>query len=154
MNYGKPVIANSTPWQDQAQIELVRHGECGFIASTPKTIAEAISKLANDAELRTRLGKNAQTNIRALADPEESTNRLEAALEAVASGRENPRASEDLARTQSAGAYLDQQQFGHSLNEQIALRPLHYRVRFHEWRTTFCRHLKWSQPPSAVAWTT
>ena len=27
MNYGKPVITNSTPWLDQAQIELVRHGE-------------------------------------------------------------------------------------------------------------------------------
>src|SRR5256885_396168 len=76
MNYGKPVIANSTPWQDQAQIELVRHGECGFIASTPGTIADAILKLANDPELRARFGKNAQTNIRNLADPEESTNRL------------------------------------------------------------------------------
>lgn len=134
MNYGKPVIANSTPWQDQAQIELVRHSECGFIASTPKTIAEAILKLANDTELRTRFGKNAQAHIRKLADPEESLNRLEAALKAAASVHENPHVSEDLARAQTAADYLDKHQFGHSFIEQVALRPLYYRVRFHQWR--------------------
>jgi glycosyltransferase involved in cell wall biosynthesis len=139
MNYGKPVIANSTPWQDQAQIELVRHGECGFIASTSKAIADAILKLANDSELRTRLGRNAQAHIRKLADPEESTDRLESALQAAVAGQENPLASEDLARAQAAAAYLDKHQFGHSFSEQVALRPLHYRVRFHQWRKTLLK---------------
>ena len=137
MNYGKAAIANSTPWQDQTQIELVRHSECGFIASTPKMIAEAISKLANDTELRTRFGKNAQAHIRKLADPEESLNRLEGALKAAASGHGNPRVSEDLARAQTAADYLDEHQFGHSWQEQIALRPSYYRARFHEWRKDF-----------------
>lgn len=134
MNYGKPVIANSTPWQDQAQIELVRHGECGFIASTPKAIADAILKLANDTELRTRFGKKAQAHVRKLADPEESTNRLEDALQAAVAGHENPHGSEDVARAQTTADYLDKHQFGHSFSEQIALRPLYYRVRFHQWR--------------------
>ncbi|HEV3100223.1 MAG TPA: glycosyltransferase family 4 protein [Candidatus Udaeobacter sp.] len=142
MNYGKPVIANSTPWQDQAQIELVRHGECGLIASTARTIADAMLKLANDVDLRTRLGSNARIHIRELANSEESTNRLETAFEATVAGHENPYASEDLAKAQATAVYLDNEQFGHSWREQIALRPLHYRVRFHEWRTTFCRHLK------------
>jgi glycosyltransferase involved in cell wall biosynthesis len=136
MNYGKPVIANSTPWQDQAQIELVRHGECGFIASTPRAIADAILKLASNTELRTRFGKNAQAHIRKLADPEESTNRLEAALQSAVAGRDNPHASEDLARAQAAADYLDKHQFGQPFSEQIALRPLYYRVRFHQWRKT------------------
>jgi glycosyltransferase involved in cell wall biosynthesis len=134
MNYGKPVIANSTPWQDQAQIELVRHSDCGFIASTPRTIADAILKLATDSELRTRFGKNAQAHIRKLANPEESTDRLESALQAAVNGWGNPLASEDLAKAQVAADYLDKHQFGHSFSEQIALRPLHYRVRFHQWR--------------------
>jgi glycosyltransferase involved in cell wall biosynthesis len=143
MNYGKPVIANSTPWQDQAQIELVRHGECGFIASTSGTIANAILKLANDSELRTRFGKNAQAHIRKLANPGESTDRLESALRAAAEGHENPLASEDLTRTQAAATYLDKHQFGHSFCEQIALRPLYYRVRFHQWRKAIgCRVLE------------
>jgi glycosyltransferase involved in cell wall biosynthesis len=139
MNYGKPVIANSTPWLDQAQIELVRHGECGFIASTAQAMAQRVLQLANDAHFRSTLGSNAQKHIRQLADPVESTNRLEAALGAVAAGLENPRATEDLIRAQQAADYLDSQQFGHSFTEQIALRPLHYRVRFHEWRRTLRR---------------
>lgn len=134
MNYGKPVIANSTPWQDQAQIELVRHGECGFIASTSRTIADAILKLAGDAQLRTRLGKNAQAHIRKLADPEESIDQLESALKTAAIDAENPRASEDLVKAQAAADYIDKKQFGHTWREQVALRPLYYRVRFHQWR--------------------
>jgi glycosyltransferase involved in cell wall biosynthesis len=134
MNYGKPVIANSTPWQDQAQIELVRHGECGFIASTAQAIADAMLKLANDAELRTRLGKKAQIHIRKLADPEGSTDRLEDALRAACNGANNPRLSEDLTRAKAAANYLDDHQFGHSWLEQLALRPLYYRTRFHQWR--------------------
>ena len=139
MNFGKPVIANSTPWQDQAQIELLRHGECGFIASTPQTIADAILELADDVDLRTRLGSNARSHIRQLADPVESTNRLEASLQAAANNRDNPRVVEDLAKARAAAAYLDRHQFGHSLSEQIALRPLHYRVRFHQWRKALSR---------------
>jgi glycosyltransferase involved in cell wall biosynthesis len=134
MNYGKPVIANSTPWLDQAQIELVRHGECGFIASTPQTIAGSILKLANDVDLRAKLGRNAQSHIRKLADPAESMNRLEDALRATASASENPRAMEDLAKAQTAADYLNQQQFGHSWREQIALRPRYYWTRFHQLR--------------------
>jgi hypothetical protein len=139
MNYGKPVIANSTPWQDQAQIELVRHGECGFIASTPRTIARAILKLAHNVDLRTKLGRNAQSHIRQLGDPVESTDRLEKALRVVVAGQENPRASEDLAKAQLAAHYLAAHQFGHSWREQIALRPLYYRVRFHQWRKALFR---------------
>jgi glycosyltransferase involved in cell wall biosynthesis len=134
MNYAKPVIANSTPWQDQAQIELVRHGECGFIASTAQAIADAMLKLANDADLRTRLGKKAQIHIRKLADPEGSTDCLEDALRAACHGTNNPRMSEDLTRAKAAADYLDEHQFGHSWREQLALRPLYYRTRFHQWR--------------------
>jgi glycosyltransferase involved in cell wall biosynthesis len=134
MNYGKPIIANSTPWQDQAQIELVRHGECGFIASTPQTIADAISRLANDVDLRRKFGQSAQAHIRQLADPTESTNRIEESLRATAAGNENPHALEDMPRARATADYLDAQQFGHSWTEKIALRPLYYRVRFHEWR--------------------
>ena len=134
MNFAKPVVANSTPWQDQAQIELVRHGECGFIASTPQTIAEAILKLADDVDLRRKLGQNAQTHIRKLADPIESTNRLEDILCAAVAGKTNPNASDDLAQAQTTAVYLDTHQFGHNLGEQTVLRCLYYRTRLHELR--------------------
>jgi glycosyltransferase involved in cell wall biosynthesis len=139
MNYGKPVVANSTPWQDQAQIELVRHGECGFVASTVHTIADAILKLAGDVDLRKELGRNAQAHIRELADPMKSIDRLEVALQSAVSGRHNPRASEDLMKAKEAADYLDRHQFGHTWREQFALRPGYYRTRFHQWRRAWTR---------------
>jgi glycosyltransferase involved in cell wall biosynthesis len=144
MNLGKPVITHSVPWGDQAQIELVRHGECGFVASTRATMADAILKLAGDgwgetpsSRLRERMGAAARQNIRTLANPETSLTRLEAIFRAAVEKRDNPFATEDLQQAKAAAAYLNAQQFGHSLPEQCALRPFHYRVRFHEFRKKF-----------------
>jgi glycosyltransferase involved in cell wall biosynthesis len=132
MNLGRPVITHSVPWQDQAQIELVRHGECGFIASTPSAMADAIHRLATDASLRRRMGAAAQRHIRALADPDISIARIEHICHAACEGRGNPFAAEDLSRAKKTAAYLDAQQFGHTLGEQLALRPFYYRVCFHQ----------------------
>lgn len=138
MNYGKPVITNSTPWADQAQVELVRDGECGCIASTTARMAKAILQLAADAEKREHFGRAGQAHIRRLADPAESLDRLEGALIAAAGAHENPRASEDLRRVTEAAHHLDKHQFGRTMGEQIALRPTALRVRFFEWRKA-CR---------------
>lgn len=137
MNLGKPVITHSLPWGDQAQIELVRHGEGGFVASTTRTMADAILTLANDSVLRDRMGQKARQHIRTLADPAVSTARLEEILVVAAAGLDNPQATEDLACARAAATYLDVHQFGHSLLEQIALRPFHYRVRLHQFRKNF-----------------
>lgn len=136
MNYGKPVITNSTPWLDQAQVELVRHGECGFIASTRRKMGAAILNLAEDVDLRLKLGRNAKRHIRALADPVESTNRLENVLNAVVRGKENPQMAADILKAKEAARYLDQRQFGNSWLEQGLLRSTYYRARFHQWRAT------------------
>jgi glycosyltransferase involved in cell wall biosynthesis len=134
MNLGRPVITHSVPWQDQAQIELVRHGGCGFIASIPGAMASAMLHLVGDKSLCLAMGRAAQTHIRALANPEISLNRLEAIFRAAVEVRDNPFAIEDLEKARATAAYLDAHQFGHSLLEQVALRPLYYRVRFHEFR--------------------
>jgi glycosyltransferase involved in cell wall biosynthesis len=141
MNLGKPVITHSTPWADQAQIELVRHGECGFVASTPTGMAGAILRLADDAGLRQRMGARAQQHVRALADPDVSLARLEAIFRTAIEKRDNPFAAEDLQCARETAAYLDTQQFGHSFADQIALRPFYCRARFHHWRKSF-RHTK------------
>ncbi len=141
MNYGKPVIANSVPWLDQAQIELVRHSECGYIASTADTICEAILKLATNKELRISLGANAQRHIRKLASPNSSLNRLEEALVATVEGKPNPHRESDLQQAQDTLAKLKARQFGETWREQLALRPFYYRVRFHQWRKVIKQRL-------------
>jgi glycosyltransferase involved in cell wall biosynthesis len=132
MNLGKPVITHSVPWHDQAQLELVRHGECGFVASTSATMAGAILRLADDASLRERMGAAAQRHIRVLADPETSIIRIEQVCRAVLEGRDNPFAAEDLQRAKEVAAYLDAHQFGCSLGEKVALRPHYWRTRFYQ----------------------
>ena len=126
MNYGKPVITNSTPWLDQAQVELVKHGQCGFIASTPVTIAEAILRLANEPGLRAALGRQAKAHIRALASPQKSIERLTEILEAAILDRDNPYAGQDADRARRTAQYLNQYQFGSSWREQLALRPTYF----------------------------
>lgn len=140
MSLGKPVVTHSVPWADQAQIELVRHGECGFVASTPRSMARSIADLARSSELRARLGRAAQIHICRIADPEESLNRLESTLRTVIGKRTNPLVHEDLELAGAAAEYMDQQQFGHSLLEQFVLRPFHYRVRFHQFRHGLRQH--------------
>lgn len=140
MNLGRPVITHSVPWQDQAQIELVRHGECGLVASTPAAMAGAILRLAGDVSLRREMGAAAQKHIRVLSATDTSLNRLEKVLHAAVEKRDNPFAAEDLQRAKATAAYLDAQQFGHSLLEQIALRPLYYRVCFNQFRKVLTRN--------------
>jgi glycosyltransferase involved in cell wall biosynthesis len=53
MAAGLPVIANPVG----VQIEMVRHGETGFLARTPAQWIEAVRRLAEDAKLRRRMGR-------------------------------------------------------------------------------------------------
>ncbi len=151
MNLGKPVITHSIPWHDQAQLELARHGECGLVASTPAAMAHAILRLAGDAALRRQFGRAAQNHIRTLADPNVSLGRLEKVFQAAMERRDNPFAAEDLRCAREAAAYLDAHQFGHSLAEQFALRPLYYRGRFHELRKCLLRRFRDKQRSDAVS---
>jgi glycosyltransferase involved in cell wall biosynthesis len=53
MAAGLPVIANPVG----VHSEMVRHGETGFLASTPGQWREAVTRLAGDAGLRFRMGQ-------------------------------------------------------------------------------------------------
>lgn len=50
---GLPVIANPVG----VQVEMVRHGETGFLVQTPTEWIEAVRRLAHDPELRRRMGR-------------------------------------------------------------------------------------------------
>jgi glycosyltransferase involved in cell wall biosynthesis len=136
MVLGKPAIANSVPWGDQAQIELVRHGECGFIASTVSSTARAILRLAGDSRVRKTMGEKARAHVTRLADPVESLAQLEEAFERV-TARVSGREKEAFLQASRVMEYLDCHQFGHDAGEWIALMPFYWRVRFHHWRRRF-----------------
>ncbi len=75
----KPVVVNSTPWADNAQIELVDNGVTGFIANTPKTYAQAVEFLLTNTEVARRMGEAGYEKTKRLFD----ANRIVRMLEGV-----------------------------------------------------------------------
>jgi glycosyltransferase involved in cell wall biosynthesis len=61
MAAGLPVIANPVG----VHVEMVRHGENGFLASTPEEWVEAMLRLAADPELRRRMGAAGRRRVEA-----------------------------------------------------------------------------------------
>lgn len=57
MYWRKPVIVDTTPDMDNAQIEVVDHGETGFVVRSAAGFVEAARRLAGDPELRRRFGE-------------------------------------------------------------------------------------------------
>ncbi len=58
-----PVVALSTPWQDNSQGEVVGNNVGGLIALTPKGFRRAIDTLLKDAALRSKLGRAGRARI-------------------------------------------------------------------------------------------
>ena len=63
MAWGIPVLVHSTPWAENAQIELVGHEAQGLVAGRPLAFTEALLRLAQDARLRERLGGNGRDSV-------------------------------------------------------------------------------------------
>jgi len=142
MALGKPVITSSVPWHDQAQIELVRHGECGHIASTVPSMKAAILRMADDSAWRVACGKAARKHILSVADPEDSVDRVELAMRCAIEGRDNPLAEQDVEKAIKTAEYLDKHQWGHSLDETLCLRSNDTKVRFLRWQRQLRNRLR------------
>ena len=69
MAAGKPVVVNSTPWADNAQIELVDNGLTGFVANSPRTYADSIAFLIENKKERITLGLAGLEKIKKVCDP-------------------------------------------------------------------------------------
>jgi glycosyltransferase involved in cell wall biosynthesis len=63
-----PIVVNSTPWRDNAQVELVEHMRTGIIANSPKAISEALAHLHASSEDRLRMGQAGRAKAEALYD--------------------------------------------------------------------------------------
>jgi glycosyltransferase involved in cell wall biosynthesis len=134
MALGKPVITNSVPWHDQAQIELVRHGECGFIASTVPSMKAAILKIGESAAQRAACGMAARQRILKVANPVRSTDRIQMALRCALKGRDNPSALGDMNNAINTAKCLNKHQWGHFFEESFWLHTKNAKTRFFRWQ--------------------
>jgi glycosyltransferase involved in cell wall biosynthesis len=60
---GVPVVTSSTPWADNAQVEVVRHGETGLVANHPRPFGEAVAQLLSDPQQRAAFGERARAHV-------------------------------------------------------------------------------------------
>jgi glycosyltransferase involved in cell wall biosynthesis len=54
-----PVVVDSTPDLDNAQVELVDHGRTGFVVRSAAGFVDSVARLASDPALRSRMGAEA-----------------------------------------------------------------------------------------------
>jgi len=60
----KPVVVNSTPLVDNAQVETVDNGKTGFVVYSPEAFAEAIVYLASHPEIAKKMGLAGHEKVR------------------------------------------------------------------------------------------
>jgi glycosyltransferase involved in cell wall biosynthesis len=69
MAYGTPVVVDSNPMRDNAQVELVNNNETGYVAGSTEAYAGATVKLLQSDDLQHEFGTAAQRRARDLLDP-------------------------------------------------------------------------------------
>jgi glycosyltransferase involved in cell wall biosynthesis len=91
MALGVPVVTSSTPWTDNAQVEVVDNGVNGWVANHPRVFAEAVADLLGDRVRRDAFGAAAAEKVDATWHPTRLTRELERLFEAVLADGEPPR---------------------------------------------------------------
>lgn len=77
MALGKPVVTTSTPWVDNAQVEVIDPGVTGYLANHRRTFAEAVAELLLDDERRSAFGAAGAAKAQRLWDVAPLTRQLE-----------------------------------------------------------------------------
>jgi glycosyltransferase involved in cell wall biosynthesis len=90
MALGVPVVTSSTPWTDNAQVEVVDNGVTGWVANHPRVFAEAVADLLGDRVRRDAFGAAAAEKVDATWHPVRLTLELERLFEAVLADGEPP----------------------------------------------------------------
>jgi glycosyltransferase involved in cell wall biosynthesis len=84
MALGVPVVTSSTPWTDNAQVEVLDNGVNGWVANHPRVFAEAIADLLGNERRRRAFGAAAAEKVATSWHPAILTRELERLFEAVA----------------------------------------------------------------------
>lgn len=83
MSAGHPCIVRTTPWGDNAQVELVENGVTGFVCASVPEMSRRLRDLVYDPDLRRRMGQAGKARISTMADPEKMITLLEAIIRKV-----------------------------------------------------------------------
>jgi glycosyltransferase involved in cell wall biosynthesis len=92
MTLGKPVVTTSTPWVDNAQVEVVDPGVTGHLANHPRVFAEAVADLLSDDARRAAFGAAGAEKAQRLWDVGPLTRQLEDLYEQLVAHGDMPAA--------------------------------------------------------------
>jgi len=73
----KPVVVNSTPCKDNAQVELIDHGKNGLVANHPRAFAAALAGLLADPHKRREMGEAGRRKVEDYYEVKKNTLALE-----------------------------------------------------------------------------
>jgi glycosyltransferase involved in cell wall biosynthesis len=90
MSLGIPVVTSSTPWTDNAQVEVVDNAVNGWVANHPHAFAEAVADLLGSEQRRSAFGAAASEKAKAAWNPATLTRQLDGLLETLAGGEHRP----------------------------------------------------------------
>jgi hypothetical protein len=88
---GMPVITRSTPWGDNAQVELVENGVTGFVCASVPEMARRLEQLANDPDLRQTMAKEGRARIENLCLAQTEVDVLADVIQELMTGQTTPR---------------------------------------------------------------
>jgi hypothetical protein len=83
MALGVPVVTSSTPWTDNAQVEVLDNGVNGWLANHPRVFAEALADLLGDDARRQAFGAAAREKVERCFHPVALTRQLERLFESL-----------------------------------------------------------------------
>jgi glycosyltransferase involved in cell wall biosynthesis len=83
MALGTPVVTSSTPWTDNAQVEVLDNGVNGWVANHPRAFAEAVADLLANEPRRLAFGSAGAAKADALWHPSALVRELERLFEEV-----------------------------------------------------------------------
>ena len=85
-----PIITRTTPWGDNAQVELVRHCETGFVCCGILGMAKAVVQLAKSSAMRNEMAAAAGMHVTTVSDLTSETDLLEEVLQYVTGNPAGP----------------------------------------------------------------
>lgn len=90
MQAGLPIVTMSTPWGDNAQVQLVGQNENGFVCCSTRGMAAAVNEISTNPALAVRMAGVAKARIAEISDRSRDVDLLEEIMLFVTGGPLGP----------------------------------------------------------------
>lgn len=133
MAYRTPVVVDSNPMRDNAQVELVSNGETGYVVGSSEAYADATVELLQSDELRHEFATAAQQRATNLFDPSPIVDKLEKIYRVLYESNSDSGALADELESQHTMAAFERE-YRNRLYNLYGSESLRHRLERSTWR--------------------